>query len=218
MENLSPQGDAIMKKIPLLFILLVSISFPACASNVTSEAPAILSTPTLIETTQPPTKDPNYFLTATIVPAYTHVPSPTVAGEPANIVVALNMGSGGAGFSANIYAQEVFTGQTFTTFMSAGMHTAPLLPTSAPVRLSIQAPGTYVFYARLSNAPTEYHYGFTECRVPTDCVGSPLIAVDVLPGETYNIYIADRKALLPDNDKRGLPVTVPWVKAEDSQP
>jgi len=35
-----------------------------------------------------------------------------------------------------------------------------------------------------------------------------------VPGETYNIYIADRKALLPDNDKRGLPVTVPWVKAE----
>ena len=156
----------------------------------------------------------DYFLTATIVPFYTHVPSPTVIGTPANIVVALNMGSGGAGFSANIYAQEVYTGQTFTTFMSAGMHTAPLLPTSAPVSLSIQAPGTYIFYARLSNAPTEYHYGSTECRNPTECVGSPLIAVDVLPGETYNIYIADRKALLPDNDKRGLPVTVPWVKAE----
>ncbi|HVF25729.1 MAG TPA: hypothetical protein VNA23_07560 [Anaerolineales bacterium] len=122
------------------------------------------------------------------------------------------MGSGGAGFSANIYAQEVYTGQTFTTFMSAGMHTAPLLPTSAPVTLAIQAPGTYIFYARLSNAPTEYYYGSTECRDPTECVGSPLVAVDVLPGETYNIYIADRKALLPDNDKRGLPVTVPWVK------
>ena len=40
------------------------------------------------------------------------------------------------------------------------------------------------------------------------------IAVDVVPGETYYIYIADRKALLPDNDKRGLPVTVPWVKLE----
>jgi len=187
------------------------LGLSACAANDISGTPPILPTVTPVLSTEPAPVRQSYFLTATIVPFYTHVPSPTVIGTPANIVVALNMGSGGAGFSANIYAQEVYTGQTFTTFMSAGMHTAPLLPTSAPVSLSIQAPGTYIFYARLSNAPTEYHYGATECRVPTECVGSPLIAVDVLPGETYNIYIADRKALLPDNDKRGLPVTVPWV-------
>lgn len=197
------------------FICATILGLSACLAKENSDAPPILPTATSILATEPaPVVQQDYFLTATIVPFYTHVPSPTVIGVPANIVVALNMGSGGAGFSANIYAQEVYTGQTFTTFMSAGMHTAPLLPTSAPVSLAIQAPGTYVFYARLSNAPTEYHYGSTECRDPTECIGSPLIAVDVLPGETYNIYIADRKALLPDNDKRGLPVTVPWIKAE----
>lgn len=202
-----------MKKSIFIFIVLAAISFTACVANATSEPTAILPTPTQIEATEPPpTKDPNFFLTSTIVPFLTQVPTPTVEGVPAVVTVALNMGSGGAGFSANIYAQEVNTGKTFTTFMSAGMHTAPLLPTSAPVMLYIQAPGTYVFYARLSNAPTEYHYGYTQCRVPTDCVGDPLIAVDVLPGETYSIYIADRKALLPANDARGLPVTVPWVK------
>ena len=196
------------------FMCAAILGLSACLTNENSGTPPTLPTATSVPATKPAPVRQDHFLTATIVPFYTHVPSPTVIGVPANIVVALNMGSGGAGFSANIYAQEVYTGQTFTTFMSAGMHTAPLLPTSAPVSLSIQAPGTYIFYARLSNAPTEYHYGSTECRNPTECVGSPLIAVDVLPGETYNIYIADRKALLPDNDKRGLPVTVPWVKAE----
>ena len=197
----------------LTFIFAAILGLSACLANEKSTTPPTFPNATSVPATKPaPVVRQDYFLTATIVPFYTHVPSPTVIGEPANIVVALNMGSGGAGFSANIYAQEVYTGQTFTTFMSAGMHTAPLLPTSAPVSLAIQAPGTYIFYARLSNAPTEYHYGSTECRDPTECIGSPLIAVDVLPGETYNIYIADRKALLPDNDKRGLPVTVPWVK------
>ena len=195
------------------FICAAMLGLSACVANENSSPSPISPTATAVLATEPAPVRQNYFLTATIVPFYTHVPSPTVIGVPANIVVALNMGSGGAGFSANIYAQEVYTGQTFTTFMSAGMHTAPLLPTSAPVTLAIQAPGTYVFYARLSNAPTEYYYGSTECRNPTECVGSPLIAVNVLPGETYNIYIADRKAQLPDNDKRGLPVTVPWVKA-----
>lgn len=202
-----------MKKSILFFICAAVLGFSACMANTDSATPPILPTPTPVELTKPPTKDPNYFLTATLVPFYTQVPTPTVVGDPAIVNVALNMGSGGAGFSANLYAQEVYTGQTFTLFMSAGMHTAPLLPTSPPLDMAIQAPGTYIFYARLSNAPTEYHYGFTECRIPTECVGSPLIALDVLPGEQYYVYIADRKAILPDNDKRGLPVTVPWVKS-----
>jgi len=199
-----------MKKI--LFIVICISILSACIASANTESPLILPTPTAISLTKPPTVEPNYFLTATIVPFYTQVPSPTVVGAPAIVNIALNMGSGGAGFSANLYAQEVYTGKTFTLFMSAGMHTAPLLPTSPPLDIAIQAPGTYIFYARLSNAPTEYHYGYTECTIPTDCVGSPLIALDVLPGERYNVYIADRKTLLPDNDKRGLPVTVPWVK------
>jgi len=214
-----------MKKSILMVICAGIFGLSACTSGANSETapiPSILlrtSLPTAasVSTTEP-APNRNYFLTATIVPFYTQVPSPTVVGTPANIIVALNMGGGGAGFSANVYAQEVYTGQTFTIFMSAGMHTASFLPTSAPVNLSIQAPGTYIFYARLSNAPTEYFYGYTECTIPTECVGSPLVAVDVLPGETYTITIADRKALLPDNDKRGLPVTVPWVKIGESSP
>lgn len=207
-----------MKKVLLIVVCVGILGFSACMTKANTETSPILPTPSLVSMTKPPTVDPNYFLTATLVPFYTQVPSPTVVGAPAIVNIALNMGSGGAGFSANLYAQEVYTGKTFTLFMSAGMHTAPLLPTSPPLDIAIQAPGTYVFYARLSNAPTEYHYGYTECTIPTDCVGSPLIALDVLPGERYTVYIADRKALLPDNDKRGLPVTVPWVKLIESTP
>ncbi|MEK6752562.1 MAG: hypothetical protein AABZ00_09880 [Chloroflexota bacterium] len=201
-----------MRKFLLTSMFISILGLFACMADVNTESPPILPTPSSISLTKPPTVDPNYFLTATLVPFYTQVPSPTVVGAPAIINVALNMGSGGAGFSANLYVQEVYTGKTFTLFMSAGMHTASFLPTSPPLDMAVQAPGTYVIYARLSNAPTEYHYGYTECTIPTDCVGSPLIALDVLPGERYTVYIADRKALLPDNDKRGLPVTVPWVK------
>ncbi|MBI5824895.1 MAG: hypothetical protein HZB18_12770 [Chloroflexi bacterium] len=201
-----------MKKAIFIVICAGVLGLFACMADATTKPPSVLPTPSPIRMTKPPTVDPNYFLTATLVPFYTQVPSPTVVGAPAIINVALNMGSGGAGFSANLYAQEVYTGKTFTLFMSAGMHTASFLPTSPPLDMAVQAPGTYVIYARLSNAPTEYHYGYTECTIPTDCVGSPLIALDVLPGERYTVYIADRKAILPDNDKRGLPVTVPWVK------
>ncbi len=202
-----------MKKIIVSFCVAGLLTLMACGSNASTEETSLpIPTPLTVELTKPPTLDPNHFLTATIVPFYTQVPSPTFEGTPAMVNIALNMGSGGAGFSANLYAQEVYTGRTITIFMSAGMHTAPYLPTSPPLDMAVPAPGTYIFYARLSNAPTEYHYGYTECSIPTDCVGSPLIAVDVLPGERYSVLITDRKAILPDNDKRGLPVTVPWVK------
>lgn len=206
-----------MKKLLFIVLVLGFSLFAACTANSpTEELP--IPAPITAEMTKPPTRDPNSFLTATIVPFYTQVPSPTFEGTPAYVTVALNMGAGGAGFSATIYAQEVYTGRTIALFMSAGMHTAPLLPTSPPLQMAVPAPGTYVFYARLTNAPTEYHYGATECQVPTECVGSPLIALDVLPGESYTILIADRQALLPGNDKRGLPVTVPWVKLVESKP
>lgn len=202
-----------MKKIIVTLCMAILLTLLACGTGAGTEDPSLpIPTPLTVELTQPPAVDPNHFLTATIVPFYTQVPSPTFEGTPAYVNIALNMGAGGAGFSANLYAQEVYTGRTITIFMSAGMHTAPYLPTSPPLDMAVPAPGTYVFYARLSNAPTEYYYGYTECSIPTDCVGSPLIAMDVLPGERYSILIADRKALLPDNDKRGLPVTVPWVK------
>ena len=204
-----------MKKTLPIVLILGFILIAACISNpAPTELP--IPVPMTMQLTQPPAVDPNYFLTATIVPFITLAPTSTFEGTPAIVNIALNMGAGGAGFSANLYAQEVFTGRTVTIFMSAGMHTAPLLPTSPPLDMAVPAPGTYVFYARLSNAPTEYHYGYTECSIPTDCVGSPLIALNVEPGERYTILIADRKAILPDNDKRGLPVTVPYVLVEST--
>ena len=57
---------------------------------------------------------------------------------------------------------------------------------------------------------------YTHLDVYKRQVGSPLIALEVKPGERYSVYIADRKALLPDNDKRGLPVTVPYVLVESN--
>jgi hypothetical protein len=204
-----------MKKTLPIVLILGFILIAACMSNpAPTELP--IPVPMTVQLTQPPAVDPNYFLTATIVPFITLAPTSTFEGTPAIVNIALNMGAGGAGFSANLYAQEVNTGRTVTIFMSAGMHTAPLLPTSPPLDMAVPAPGTYVFYARLSNAPTEYHYGYTECSIPTDCVGSPLIALNVEPGERYTILIADRKAILPDNDKRGLPVTVPYVLVEST--
>lgn len=205
-----------MKKILFIVLVLGFLVFSACTAGTATVAPP-LPTPITVQLTQPPAVDPNHFLTATIVPFITLAPTATFEGTPAIVNIALNMGSGGAGFSANLYAQEVYTGRTVGIFMSAGMHTAPLLPTSPPLDMAVPAPGTYVFYARLSNDPMDYHYGYTECQIPTDCVGSPLLALNVEPGQRYNILIADRKALLPEIDQRGLPVTVPF-KLIESKP
>lgn len=124
----------------------------------------------------------------------------------ATITATFDMGGGGAGFAATIYAQEVNTGKTFHTFLPAGSHGLVVLPTSPPVSFQVEAPGTYVFYAVLINEDS-YHYGATGCQVATDCFSSDLIAQDVLPGGSYKVYIADRKAVIPPT---GVPVTVPW--------
>jgi hypothetical protein len=116
------------------------------------------------------------------------------------------MGAGGAGFASLVYAQEVHTGKTFHTVMSAGSHGLVVLPTSPPVSFKVEAPGTYIFYAVLINEDS-YHFGSTGCKAVTDCASNELIALDVLPGETYEIYIGDAKALIPPT---GVPVTVPW--------
>lgn len=156
-----------------------------------------------------PTQDPNYFLTATEVPPITPVPTPTLTGDLAEILIGLDMGGGGAGFAATIYAQEVETGKTFKIFLPAGMHGQAVLPTSPPLLMSVQAPGTYVFYARLINAPDDYFYGYTRCRVGEDCPDHALLAVTVIPNRRYQIMIADKGVILPEIDQ---PVTVPWVR------
>ncbi len=130
---------------------------------------------------------------------------PTPVGM-ATITAALDMGAGGAGFAATIYAQEVHTGKTFHTFMSAGSHGLVVLPTSAPVSFTVEAPGTYIFYAVLINEDS-YHFGATGCKSSVKCTSDELVSLDVVPGGSYQVYIADQSALIPPT---GVPVTVPW--------
>jgi len=110
-------------------------------------------------------------------------------------------------FAATIYAQEVNTGAT-TTF-SYGPHTPSMT-------VDLKQPGTYVFYARLVEAPDDYHYGFTGyqaaayghmTRGGTRDAATNLIALDLKPGGQYKVYISDHWAQLP---APGRPVTVPW--------
>jgi hypothetical protein len=107
-----------------------------------------------------------------------------------------------------IYAQEVSTGKTFHIVMPAGSHGGVVLPTSPPLSFTVAAPGTYVFYAVLINEEG-HHYGATGCKALTDCPSSELVALDVLPGKSYAVYIGDSKAKIPPT---GVPVTVPWHK------
>src|SRR5512142_409965 len=70
----------------------------------------------------------------------------------ATISAALDLGTGGSDWAATIYAQEVHTGKTFHSFMSAGGHGLVVLPTSPPVTITVDAPGTYIFYGVLINS------------------------------------------------------------------
>lgn len=128
------------------------------------------------------------------------------APATATVYTRLDLGGGGSGFAATLYAQEVNTGKTVHVFQSAGSHGLVVLPTSEPVALTVDAPGTYVFYARLSNDPDSYHFGATGCMALQDCSDAALQALKVEPGKSYQVVIADRKALLPEEGK---PVSVP---------
>ena len=111
-------------------------------------------------------------------------------------------------FAATIYAQEVNTGQTFQF---------PYAPHTPYITVGLNTPGKYVFYARLVEAPDDYHYGYTG-NAP-DAYGhgtrggtkdpskSSLVAVDVKPAGNYKVYVNDHWAVLPTPGK---PVTVPW--------
>ena len=125
----------------------------------------------------------------------------------ATVLVNFDLGAGGSGFSATLYAQELTSGKTFKSYYAAGSHGLVVLPTSAPVAILVDAPGTYVFYATLIEAPDDYHYGNTGCPPAADCPSADLVALDVVPGKTYRVTISDRNPLLPTP---GAPVTVPW--------
>lgn len=159
--------------------------------------------------TSRPASHGNAFLTATIVPPISPVSSPTLAGPLATIVVYFDMGSGSSGFDSMIYGQEVFSGKTFHAFMSVGDHHAEAVFRVEPVTLLVEAPGTYVFYARLTYVPEIYHWGATGCPPLTECPSAALKAIDVLPDLTYEVTISDRSAVLPVSDE---PVTVPWER------
>jgi hypothetical protein len=118
------------------------------------------------------------------------------------------MGGGLSAFDSMIYGQEVFTGETYHAFMSVGDHHAEAVSRKEPVVLLVEAPGTYVFYARLTYAPDIYHWGATGCQPLSDCT-SALKAIDVIPDLNYEVTIADRSAVLPVS---GEPVTVPWIR------
>ena len=146
------------------------------------------------------------FLVSVLLAACAPVP-PKPPGL-ATITATVDMGGGGAGFASTVYAQEVHTGKTFHTFMSAGSHGLVVLPTSPPVTFTVEAPGTYVFYAVLINEDS-YHFGATGCKALTKCASSQLVGLDVMPGGSYSVYIGDQSALIPPT---GVPVEVPWHK------
>jgi len=131
----------------------------------------------------------------------------TPAPEQASVQVTFDMGGGGSGFAASLFAQEVTTGETFKGFYPAGSHGLVVMPTSAPIVITVEAPGTYVFYATLIEAPDDYQFGATGCAAATECISSELQALDVVPGGVYHVTIADRSAAIPTP---GVPVTVPW--------
>ena len=128
--------------------------------------------------------------------------------KTAKVTLKFDIAGGDNAFGATVYAQEVSTGRTLS--FPYGPHT-PYLVAELP------APGKYVFYARLVEAPDDYHYGYTS---PTpvayghgtrggtqDPTKASLIAVDTKPAGRYKAYINDYRATLP---APGQPVTVPW--------
>jgi hypothetical protein len=137
----------------------------------------------------------------------------TPTPEPATVTVAFDLAGGGSGFSLTVYAQEVTSGESVSLPYSSSSHGGVVLPTSAPLVFSLDAPGAYIFYANLVNAPEDYHYGFTGCPPGPECESTIYKAIDVLPGEEYQVYFSsrpgERHAPVPTPHA---PVTVPWER------
>jgi hypothetical protein len=127
--------------------------------------------------------------------------------KPAKVTIKFVIYDKDNAFAATVYAQEVHTGQT--TKFAYGPHTPS-------ITVDLKTPGTYVFYARLVEAPDDYHYGFTGyqagayghmTRGGTRDASTNLIALEIKPGRDYKVFISDSWAVLPDP---GHPVTVAW--------
>jgi hypothetical protein len=126
--------------------------------------------------------------------------------KAAQVNVKFDQSGGDNMFAATVYVQEVATGETLLF---------PYDPHTLRITVDLKKPGTYVFYARLVEAPDDYHYGYTSDQavayghMTRGGIGQPngLIAIDVKLGGKYKAYINDNRATLPE---RGKPVTVPW--------
>jgi hypothetical protein len=139
--------------------------------------------------------------------------APTPTPQFATAVVTFELALGGSGFSLTVYAQEVTTGKTYSQLYSSGSHGGVVLPTSTPLVFTLEAPGTYIFYANMINAPEDYHFGATGCGPAPDCESSVYQAIDVTPGAEVAVYFSDRSgerhAPVPTPHA---PVEVPWQR------
>ena len=137
----------------------------------------------------------------------------TPTPQYANVEVTFDLAGGGSGFSLTVYAQEVSTGKSYSQAYSSSSHGGVVLPTSAPLVFTLEAPGTYIFYANMVNAPEDYHYGATGCSPGPDCGSTVYKAIDVSPGGEYEVYFSDRSGErhAPVPTPHAL-VTVPWQR------
>jgi hypothetical protein len=128
--------------------------------------------------------------------------------KAAQVSVKFDISGGDNAFAASVYVQEVATGET---------KTYPYAPHTPYISIDVKKPGKYVFYARLVEAPDDYHYGYTGDKPvayghmtrggTADEASLSLVALDLKPGGKYKAYINDFRAALPEPGK---PVAVPW--------
>lgn len=133
------------------------------------------------------------------------------APAPAKVRVKFDIVGGDNNFAGTVYVQEVESGATKTYAYD---------PHTPYIVVPVAKPGTYVFYARLVEAPDDYHYGYTSDRPVAyghmtrggtqDPATAGLVAIAVKAGGSYKAYINDFRAKLPEPGK---PVTVPWRPA-----
>jgi hypothetical protein len=129
--------------------------------------------------------------------------------KTAKVNVKFDIVGGDNNFAATVYVQEVTSGATLLF---------PYDPHTPYIVVTLKKPGKYVFYAKLVEAPDDYHYGYTSDQtvayghMTRGGVGQPagLAAIDVKAGGSYKAYINDFRATLPVSGK---PVTVPWYDA-----
>jgi len=157
-----------------------------------------------------PTRVARIGLAAALLVAAALLGSCFLGPGPAKVTVKFDLAGGDNNFAATVYVQEIESGAT-TGF--------PYDPHTPSITISLPKPGKYVFYARLVEAPDDYHYGYTSEQpvayghMTRGGVGQPpgLVALSIKAGGRYKAYINDFRATLPERDK---PVTVPWYEEQ----